>query len=78
MIQMLGFIASLTVVFAYYMTIRTEDDNWLNWGNTICWPFVAMASVAVGAWPAVIVTVMFGAVGTWGLIKQLRSSNAVT
>ena len=70
MIQMLGFAASLTVVAGYVQMNRTKNDGWLNWANALCWPFIAVSSVAVGAWPAVIVTVMFGCVGTWGLIKR--------
>lgn len=69
MIQMLGFAASLTVVAGYVQMNRTKNDNWLNWANALCWPFIAFSSAVVGAWPAVIVTVMFGVVGTWGLWK---------
>lgn len=73
LIQILGLAASLTVVGAYLQTNRTSDDAWLNWANALCWPFIAVASVAVGAWPAVLITVMFGVIGTWGLWKNRKS-----
>ncbi len=72
LIQILGLAASLTVVGAYLQTNRTSDDAWLNWANALCWPFIAVASVAVGAWPAVLITVMFGVIGTWGLWKNRK------
>ncbi len=72
MIQMLGFAASLTVVAGYVQMNRTKNDDWLNWANALCWPFIVFSSAVVGAWPAVIVTVMFGVVGTWGLWKSRK------
>lgn len=74
LIQILGLAASLTVVGAYLQTNRTSDDAWLNWANALCWPFITVASVAVGAWPAALITVMFGVVGTWGLWKNRKPS----
>ena len=70
MIQTVGFVASLTVVVSYVQMNRTNNDDWLNWANAICWPFIALSSAAVGAWPGVLITAMFGCIGTWSLIKR--------
>lgn len=71
MIAALAYAADAAVLGAYALTARGRPVRWFHWANAIgCFPIIA-SEIVVGAWPALILTAAFGAVGWLGVLSRV-------
>lgn len=70
MITVLAYIADAWVLGTYaLMSYRRDKARWFHLANGVgCIPVMA-TEVAVGAWPPLVLTASFGALGWFGLRK---------
>jgi hypothetical protein len=72
MITALGFVADAWVIVAYAYLVRTMRVRPFHWANAVgCLPILG-TEIVVRAWAPLILTVFFGALGWYGLIKGRR------
>lgn len=65
--------SSAAVIAAYVAVVRDAGHiRWLNWANVAGGAVLAVADAAAGAYPAAALSVVFSAVGGWGLWRARR------
>lgn len=69
-ISALAYLADAWILATYALTTRRRPVRWFHWANAVgCAPILAVEAVA-GAWPPLVLTAAFGAIGCVGLLKR--------
>ena len=74
-VQVLAFIGDAAVLGTYWAMVRFGTQRWtdrFNLANALGWPPVVAIEIAAGAWAALPLTVVFGAIGVWGTVKWFK------
>lgn len=72
MITALAYIADVWILGAYAVAATSGRVRWFHLANAVgCYPILAVEVVA-HAWPALILTAAFGAIGTVGVARSAR------
>lgn len=62
-----GWVGSAVVLGSYALSVHRHCARWLHLGNATGSVGIAWSAASVGAWPSLVLTVCFGAVGWLGL-----------
>lgn len=66
-----AYLADASILATYYLTTRGRSIRWFHWANAIgCFPIIA-TEIVVGAWPALVLTAAFGAIGWSGVLRRV-------
>jgi hypothetical protein len=70
---LLGYAATVVVLGSYWLSTRTHRPELFHWGNAIGFVPLGLSEAVVGAWPAFLVTIVFGVLGIWGLWRERQA-----
>lgn len=69
----LAYAADAAVLVTYGLTVRRPSRlPWFNWANAVGGPLIIASEVAVGAWPALILSAAFTVTAWVGLALPRR------
>lgn len=71
--NMLGLWASVVILVAYWLSVRTGKANTFHLANAALWIPVVVPSVLAGVWGAALLTTAFGLIGTYALWRESRT-----
>ena len=73
-IIVLGWIGVVLVLTSYLLSHKLGYHQY-NWANVICAPLVALPSLWAHVWSAAAISLAFGAIGTYKLIKGAHANH---
>lgn len=72
MINTCGTVAAVAILAAYAYSTRRDNPLPFHWANALLWVPVAIPSILAGVWGAALLTISFGAIGTFGVADHYR------
>jgi hypothetical protein len=68
-VELLAYACSATVLVTYFIMVRKGVERPFHWANALGFPPVLATEIAVGAYPAMVLTVAFGILGWIGVLR---------
>lgn len=66
----LAYLADAVILVTYFLTTKSRPVRWFHWANAIgCVPIIATEVIA-SAWPPLVLTAAFGAIGWMGVLGR--------
>lgn len=70
MIAIIGWIGTVGVLTSYFWSSRAERPLVFHWANLLLCIPVALPAMVGGAWSAAALSLTFGAIGGYGVLKH--------
>lgn len=69
-----GWACTFLVLSAYTLTVLGVPTIWFHRANAVAWLGIGASAISHGAWPSLVVTAAFGAIGILGLVRRPAAS----
>ena len=73
MIEVLGWMASVFILFGYYLNANKKQISWITWfvGNI----FMMIYSIEIDAWPQVALAIVLSCLNVYGYLQWKKILN---
>ena len=72
LLVILSWASTVAVLGTYALSVR--HPSWFDWANALGFPFVLAVQLIAGVYAPATLTLFFGIIGIWNLIKRKRKA----